>query len=149
MPRRVREARPGPVLLDTHVWVWLMEGVAGRMSPRCLAVIRAATGEGRLFVSPISVWEVAMLVAKGRLALRRDVRSWVSEAIGMEGLRLAALTADVALDGGLLPGTARGDPADRLLIATARGLDATLITRDRATLAYGAAGHVLVLDAGA
>lgn len=90
-----------------------------------------------------------MLVAKGRLALRRDVRSWVSDAAGMEGLRVAALTADVALDAALLPGSPQADPADRLLIATARALDATLVTRDRATLEYGAAGHLLVRDAGA
>lgn len=136
------------MLLDTHVWVWLMEGVAG-LSSRCLATIRAATADGRLFVSAISVWEVGMLVATGRLALRRDVRSWVSDAIGLEGLRLAALTADVALDGALLPGSPHADPVDRLLIATARALEATLVTRDRATLQYGAAGHVAVLDAAA
>ena len=149
MPRRVREARQNPLLLDTHVWIWLMEDVAGRLSSRCLAEIRVATRAGRLFVSPVSAWEVAMLVAKGRLTLRQDVRLWVSDAIGMEGLYVAAFTVQVALDAALLPGAPRADRADRFLIATARALGATLVTRDRAMLEYGSAGHVAVLDAGA
>ncbi len=88
-----------------------------------------------------------MLVRKGRLVLSLDVHTWVRRTLASD-LRVAPLTPDIALDGGFLPGTATGDPADRIIIATARALGARLVTRDAAILAYGRAGHVAVLDAG-
>jgi PIN domain nuclease of toxin-antitoxin system len=148
MPRRISERGAEPVLLDTHVWVWLADGVKGRLSPSGVQLLRSAHAEARLFVSPISVWEVATLVRKGRLGLTQDIRPWVSRAFS-EGLRGAPFPPEVALDAGLLPDVPPRDPADRMLIATARALGATLVTRDAEVLAYGRAGHVRVLDAGA
>lgn len=100
-------------------------------------------------VSPLSVWEVAMLTARGRLALSLDVRAWVDRALGGSGAAVAGFTPAIALESALLPGTPSADPVDRLLIATAGGLGAMLVTRDREILAYGGAGHVTVLDAAA
>ncbi len=148
MPRRISERRAAPLLLDTHVWIWLADGVASSISRAAVALLRGAHAEARLYVSPISVWEVATLVRKGRLGLSQDIRPWVGRALA-EGIRFAQFTADVALDSGLLPGVPPRDPADQMLIATARALGATLVTRDREILAYGATGHVAVLDAAA
>ncbi len=149
MPRRIREAGPGAALLDTHVWVWYEEGAEARLPRAALAVLRRHVQAGQLYVSPLSAWEVAMLVAKRRLRLSLDVPSWVARAFEMPGLRAAPLTPAVGVDAALLPGEAPHDPVDRLLIATARALGATLVTRDREILAYGAKGHVAVLDAAA
>jgi len=140
------EADGRPLLLDTHVWVWLADA-PDRVSPGCVDLVRRAQPAGWVHISPISAWEVAMLVRKGRLVLSLDVHTWVRRTLASD-LRVAPLTPDIALDGGFLPGTATGDPADRIIIATARALGARLVTRDAAILAYGRAGHVAVLDAG-
>ena len=148
MPRRISERRPDPVLLDTHVWIWLADGVADRLSSACVALLREAHADARLYVSPISVWEVARLVRKRRVGLTQDLRAWVGRAF-TEGIRFAQLTPDMALDSGLLPDVPPRDPADQMLIATARALGAALVTRDSEILDYGAQGHVKVVDAAA
>lgn len=136
-----------PLLLDTHVWVWLADA-PDRVSPKCVDLVRRAQPTGWVHISPISVWEVGMLTRNGRLVLSLDARSWVRRTLESD-LRLAPLTPEIALDGGFLPEPATGDPADRLLIATARALAGVLVTRDARILQYGALGHVKVLDAGA
>lgn len=134
------------VLLDTHVLIWLLTGDR-TLSPAAVTVIEQAAREGTVFVSAITPWEIAMLVAKGRLTLARDVQEWVEEALHQPGVALAPLDPAIAVASTRLPGTIHGDPADRLIVATARHLDAPLITSDERLLAYGAAGHVTVLNA--
>jgi PIN domain nuclease of toxin-antitoxin system len=148
MPRRISERRADPILLDTHAWIWLAEGQVDRLSAACVTLLREAHADARLYVSPISVWEVARLVRKGRVGLTQDVRAWVGRAF-TEGIRFAQLTPDIALDSGLLPDVPPRDPADQMLIATARALGAALVTRDSEILDYGAHGHVKVVDAAA
>jgi PIN domain nuclease of toxin-antitoxin system len=138
---------PVPLLLDTHVWIWVMEGRAHEVPTRVLEEVERAQADGRVWVSAISVWEVGMLEAKGRLTLSRGIRDWVRRALGVPGVRLAELSTDVALDSSSLPGTVHGDPADRILIATARHLGATLVTRDRSIISYGEQGLLAILDA--
>lgn len=138
-------ARAVQVLLDTHVWVWLLNGEAGRLSPAALAAIEAAQARGAVHVAAISLWEVAMLESRGRLRLNVDCLAWVREALAAPGTRLAPLTPEVAVGSAYLPGAFHGDPADRLLVATARALDLTLVTKDERILAYGAAGYVAVV----
>lgn len=129
------------VVLDTHSLVWLMQG-SERIGPLSRALIVAAAETDAVFVAAVSAWEIAMLVAKDRLALDRDVGEWLDTALRLPGLRLAALDPLVAVDSTRLPGEVHGDPADRLIIATARRHAAVLITDDRLILQYGAAGHV-------
>jgi PIN domain nuclease of toxin-antitoxin system len=129
------------VVLDTHALVWLMQGSV-RVGPRSRALIAAAADVDAVFVAAISAWEIAMLVARDRLALDRDVGEWLDAALRLPGIRLAALDPLVAVDSTRLPGAVHGDPADRLIIATARRHAAVLITDDRLILQYGAAGHV-------
>ncbi|MFH1039197.1 MAG: type II toxin-antitoxin system VapC family toxin [PVC group bacterium] len=137
---------PRSVLLDTHVWVWLMLGDS-RLGKRNRRLLEQAVPDGRLLVSVISVWEVAMLETGGRLVLAGDCQSWIREALAAPGIRLAELTPRIAISSTRLPGVFPGDPADRLLIATARESGASLLTADQAILQYGRAGHVNALCA--
>lgn len=141
------EAVPSPLLLDTHVWIWLMEGEPALKRTATLAAIEQAALDARLLVSAISVWEVAMLEAKGRIALSLDVLQWVENALAAPGIRLQPLLPAIAVQSSRLPGEFHGDPADRLLVATARHLNAVLVTRDEKILAYSAAGFVKTLPA--
>lgn len=136
-----------PILLDTHIWIWVMQGSTQEMSVAALDAINRAQGEGRVCVSVISVWEVGMLQSKGRLKLTFDVREWVRRALGAPGVRLAELSPEVVIESSFLPGEAHGDPADRILIATARQLGATLVTRDGNLVRHGQQGLLSVLDA--
>ncbi|OYX28472.1 MAG: hypothetical protein B7Y99_14100 [Caulobacterales bacterium 32-69-10] len=130
------------VLLDTHALIWIVEGVALR--PAAVEMISAAAVQGELFVSAASAWEMGYLASKPELVriLRRDVRTWFWEAVNTAHARIKDLAPDILLDVAHLPPPLHRDPADRMLIATARAHDLTLITRDRAILDYAAAGHV-------
>ena len=119
-----------------------------RLQPAARRRIEAAAQEQQLWVSAITPWEIGMRVAKGRLVLDRDVMDWLQSALALPGIRLAPLEPAVAVASTRLPGDLHGDPADRLIVATARQLGATLVTADAALLAYGRLGHVDVLSAG-
>lgn len=88
-----------------------------------------------------------MLVQKGRLALGRDAGAWIDSALAMPGITLAPIIPAIAVESVRLPGEFHADPADRLIIATARQTGATLLTADRAILDYAASGHVIAADA--
>jgi len=135
------------LLLDTHIWLWYAEGVAGRLSPAILAAIDRSRIEHRLHVNAVSVWEVGMLCAKGKISLSAPVHEWVRRTMSMPGIRLQALDAETALESTQLPGSPHGDPADRFLIAAARIHGLGLVTADKKICAYGKAGHVQVLPA--
>ena len=89
-----------------------------------------------------------MLVTKGRLKLDRDVLDWLGSAARLPGVHVASLSIEIAVGSTRLPGEMHGDPADRLIVATARHLDATLVTADRALLEYAGSGHVDARAAG-
>ena len=144
MPRR----SSGPLLLDTHVWIWLFEGDRARLSKRVVSLAERAAAAGELLVSAISVWELGMLVAKGRLSLSRDLPGWVAETRRPPGVQVIPVTVTIALEAGALPGVMHGDPADRIIAATARVTGGTLLTCDERLLAYGGAGRLRVRDAG-
>ncbi|MBS3934333.1 MAG: type II toxin-antitoxin system VapC family toxin [Truepera sp.] len=134
------------LLLDTHVWVWLVEGAGHEFSPAALAELRQKSLEGKLLVSHISVWEVAMLTARGRLELTVDLDTWVQQALQAPGVRSSTLSPDILISSTRLPGHPHGDPADRILMATSRLTGAALATRDQTILAYAQRGHLAVLD---
>ncbi len=135
------------VLLDTHAWVWLLNG-SERLGPRAQKAIRGSLAEQAVLVSAISPWEVAMLVSKGRLVLDRDVGEWVQAALSLPGIRLEPISPEIAVASTRLPGTIHSDPADRMIAATARHLGSTLITADQLLLDYGKDGHIRTLKAG-
>lgn len=131
------------ILLDTHVIRWLADGDP-RLGPHALERLRS---DGGLRASAISYWEFGMLSGKGKLVFSRPVRQWLDTVLANGGIEAVAVTTAVAADAGTLPDLAHGDPADRILIATARGLGCALATADRRILDYGEAGHVLTIDA--
>ena len=135
------------VLLDTHAWVWLLNGDP-KLNPKALRAIERSLSEEAVLLSAISPWEVAMLVSKGRLTLDRDVGEWVHEAASIPGIRIEAISPGIAVASTRLPGNIHPDPADRLIAATARHLGAILITDDHLLLDYGTAGHLKTLKAG-
>ena len=143
----MRSLPPPPLLLDTHVWIWTIDGQARELSGEALDAVAEAGELGRVIVSAISVWEVAMLEAKGRLRFAMDVGEWVRRALTAPGVLLADLTPEVAVDSTRLPEPVPGDPADRILIATARRTGATLVTRDARIVDYGRRGLLSVIDA--
>lgn len=111
-------------LLDTHVLVWWIEG-ARRLSPRATAAIE----ERAPLVSPISFWELAVLVEQGRISIDRDLSRWCRDLLASGTVRVAPLTAMAAVSAARLPGF-HGDPADRLIYATARELGVSLVSKD-------------------
>ena len=140
------EPNLAPLVLDTHIRIWLMEGVSGELSAATVRLIDQAAANSALAVSAISVWEVAMLDQRGRVTLSRSIDEWVRMALTAPGIRLVDLSPEIALESARLPGEPHGDPADRILVATARVLGGTLITRDKKILRYAAAGHVRARD---
>lgn len=140
-------SRPRRLLLDTHVWLWLSLGVPDRIAPAALQTLEESGRSGGLLVSIISVWELALLVARKRIVLPLPVRDWVALAFKRPDMKLVGLSrANTAIDSVFLPGEIHADPADRFLIATARRRRATLATHDEKIISYGRAGHVDVLE---
>lgn len=135
------------LLLDTHVWIWTAEPIPGKLSPSCVEKIRVAGRAGQLLISAISVWEVAILDAKQRILLSTGCHEWVREALRGPGIEFVDLTPEIAIDSTRLPEGFHADPADRILIATARNRNAVLVTADHAIIKYSHSKHVRVLDA--
>jgi PIN domain nuclease of toxin-antitoxin system len=134
-----------PLLLDTHCWVWMQFGLTDRFTATGRAAVRDASRDNNLWLSVISIWEVGLLESKGRLALYMSCERWVEEALAMPGLRLVNLTPKMLIHSARLPGEFHGDPADRILVATAQIEGARLMTKDRRILSYGRSKHVRVL----
>jgi PIN domain nuclease of toxin-antitoxin system len=125
-----------PLLLDTHCWIWLQSGQVEKFSSESVKRIRQAASVGMLRVSIISVWEVALLESKRRIQLDMDCMGWVSQALKTPGLTLIPLTPEIAVESTRLPGSLHSDPAERILVATARHIGARLMTRDQQLLKY-------------
>jgi PIN domain nuclease of toxin-antitoxin system len=136
------------LLLDTHAWIWSVQGDTRRIGRRARQALGRAESAERIRVSPVSLFEVAALCTAGRLRLASPADRWVREALEAAGVRIAEITAAVAADAGAIPRAALEDPMDRLLVATARQLGATLLTADARVLDYAAAtGNVRVQNA--
>jgi PIN domain nuclease of toxin-antitoxin system len=114
------------VLLDTHIWVWSLDDPK-RLSARVIDILQ--NPENEFWLSPISVWEVLLLVEKRRLGLDRDPERWIHDALGTSGLKEASLNHAVAIRSRTID-LSHPDPADRFLAATAEIYDLTLITDD-------------------
>ena len=139
-------ARTPLLLLDTHTLVWsINEGP--KLGKGAKESIRVAGDEGRILVSAITPWEIALLVSRGRLTLGADVMDWVRNALTIPGLTLVPLEPEIAVASTRLPFEMHPDPADRILVATARHLGATLVTADQALLQLATRGNLRALDA--
>ncbi len=123
-------------LLDTHAWVWWVTGDR-RLSRAARVAIDRAVARGTLALSLISLWEVAKKVEKGQLVLDRPVEDWLDLAAMRPDLHVAELTRPILVESCRLPQPFHGDPADQIIVATARDRHAVVITKDERIRAYG------------
>ncbi len=138
---------PLGMLLDTHAWLWSATNDARHLGARAARAIEHARKRGALLVSVASMLEIASLAAAGRLALVPTAETWMRQSIELGAIRVAEVTATIAIDAGSIPPSTLPDPMDRLLVATARAWAVPLVTRDAAIRAYAdATRSIRVLD---
>ena len=117
-------------LLDTHVLIWWLDD-SGRLSPAQHEAVATADPQSPLLVSDISLWEIATLYSLGRVRLSLPLREWLDKAVAPPLVRRHSISPAIAEHVAALPDSFHRDPADRILVATARVLGATLLTQDR------------------
>jgi PIN domain nuclease of toxin-antitoxin system len=133
------------LLLDTHAAIWLMEGI--ELTEAVVGVIVQAGLDDGVYVSPVSAWEIGLLATgKAKLSFAPDPLRWFAQLMSQPIIKPARFDGEIAIGAAFLPGDFHSDPADRLLVATARSMRVPLVTRDRKILAYGKTGHVEVLE---
>jgi PIN domain nuclease of toxin-antitoxin system len=123
------------VVLDTHAWVWWATEDR-RLSRRASQIIRRAARGGGVAISMISIWEVAKKVEKQQLVFDRPVRDWLDRATSLPGLSLMELPPAILIDSCDLLQPFHGDPADQIIVATARHHQATLVSKDATLKSY-------------
>jgi PIN domain nuclease of toxin-antitoxin system len=128
------------IVLDTHIWVWWVND-SRELAAKYRDSLLQNAGDG-LGVSAISCWEVAKLIEKGKLKLNLEVDEWIRIATNLPGVVLLPLTPEIAVESTKLPPPMHGDPADQMIVATARILQVPLLTADSRLLAYP---HVVTL----
>ncbi len=122
------------IVLDTHIWVWWVQGDE-RLTTTQRQVIEE-NESATLGVSAISCWEVAKLVERDRLNLPVPLTEWFAKALSYPGMQLLPITPAIAIASTTLPGSFHRDPADQLIVATARTHQCRLLTADERILAY-------------
>ena len=122
-------------LMDTHIWIW-WHVAPEKLSARVRETVAGLGRADRLALSVISVWEVAKLAEKNRLRFGIGIDAWVRQALDMSRLRLFPLSPEVSIESTRLPSPFHSDPADQIIVASARQFDATILTADRLILAY-------------
>jgi PIN domain nuclease of toxin-antitoxin system len=135
------------IVLDTHAWIWTVDGDTRSIGRRSRQMIARAEAREAVRISVATVFEIVALHAAGRLRLAKPPEQWIDDSLDLAGVRLAEVTRTVAVDAGLIPRAALADPLDRLIVATARQLGATLLSADAAILEYAAqSGNVRVQE---
>jgi PIN domain nuclease of toxin-antitoxin system len=138
------DPEPQPILLlDTHVLIWLMQG--NQALKPVQGIIALGARQGKLLVSPISFWEISLLTVRGRIHLTLPCDEWVAKSLQLPGLSVCDITPAIAVEANYLPGEFHNDPADRILVASARLTSATVVTCDQKILAYAKQGYVKAL----
>lgn len=134
-----------PLLLDTCTLIWIVKGEA-LASPAVDTLNAANDSDAITYVSPITAWEVGLLVARDRLKLLMTPQRWFQSLLEAPNVRLANMSPDLLIASSFLPGRPPRDPSDRIIAATARDLGCTLLTRDRELLNYAEQGHIRVVE---
>ncbi|RQH04353.1 type II toxin-antitoxin system VapC family toxin [Paraburkholderia dinghuensis] len=123
------------IVLDTHALVWWVTGDPS-LSKKAKAATDRETAGGVILVSSISSWEIAMLVERERLVLSMDVDSWLAAVSAIEAVRFVPVDSEIAVKSVELPGEFHKDPADRMIVATARKFSVPLVTKDEKIQSY-------------
>lgn len=133
------------LILDTCAVIWLAE--EAKFSPDARRAIDETVESGkRVCVSPISAWEVSNQIRKGRLRTTKSAQAWFDDFMAGSGFVVALMPVPVLIGSSFLPGNPPADPADRIIAATAREFGYSVVTRDRALLAYAGAGHINAIE---
>ena len=133
-----------PLLLDTCAAIWLSgDQPIGREAVE--TIDRAMAADEPVYISPITGWELGLLVSRGRMNLLTSPRRWFERLLQAPGIELAGLPPELLISSSFLPGTPPRDPADRIFAATAREYGYCLVTRDRPLLEYARQGHIQAL----
>ena len=133
---------PSLALLDTHIWIWLVTNDPRIQASRFIKRIQEFEFQKGLRISVISIWEIGILHVKRRIDLPFSAHQWVQKALDAPGFLVVELTPEIALESTHLPGEFHGDPADRIILATARSFGATLVTADLRMLKYAQEHHL-------
>jgi PIN domain nuclease of toxin-antitoxin system len=123
------------IVLDTHTLVWWVNG-DDALSKKAKTAIHRELDGGQIIISAISAWEIAMLVAQEKLVLTMDVGSWLATVAEIDAVKFFPLDVEVAMRSVDLPGEFHKDPADRMIVATARKLAVPLVTKDEKIRSY-------------
>jgi len=134
-----------PLLLDTCAMLWIAED-AKISASATKALQEAEASDSLIYVSPISAWEVGLLTARGRFALSMPPKDWFDAFIDTRSVALAPMLPGTLIDASYLPGAPPNDPADRIILATARASGMKIVTRDRVILSYAQQGHAWALE---
>lgn len=141
----VKSLQQHKVIFDTHVFLWHMFGDT-TLSAKFRKNIERIQKLHPIYISPISIWEIGLLAERGRISLEMDSLEWVEQALRDPGFTLTPFSPQIAIMSSRLPGEVHGDPADRILIATAFETHAVLVTCDEKILEYGKSNFISVHD---
>ena len=134
-----------PILLDTHVLIWSLSNFEN-LSDQVKEIIDIAKNKQKLLVSSISLWEIAMLKSKKRINIYKPVKEFLKAIVEIDGIKIVDISYDIAADSTLLLDNFHGDPADRIIAATAINKGAILLTRDRQLLAWAELGNIKAIE---
>jgi len=131
------------LLLDTCALIWSVNH--DPLKPEARRLIARAAASEALHLSPVSAWEIGLLVSRGKLTLEVPAEAYIRRVFNQPGVRLADLPPEIAVRSSYLPGQFHEDPADRLLVATAVVMGLKLVTRDQRILDYASGGYLPVV----
>jgi PIN domain nuclease of toxin-antitoxin system len=132
------------ILLDTHAFIWQVNGEA-ILTKSTRQLIDTAAQEGTLYLAAISLWEISMLDKKKRILLEMPCLEWINQALALTHAQILSLTPSIAVESCYLPGDFHEDPADRLIVSTARVENLAILTRDTRILSYGQNKYVTTI----
>src|SRR3990167_7680450 len=121
------------LLLDTHVFIWMLNGDS-TLPVKVRKTISESLSKGNVYISAISCWEIALLEQKKRIILTEPCLKWINESLLHSGIQILELTPQICVESCTLPDNLHGDPADKIIIASARVTNLRLITKDRTIL---------------
>ena len=124
------------IVIDTHTLIWWVSGHQSLSKKAHKAIKDTLRSNEEVLISSISAWEISMLIQKNRLVLSMDLDSWLEEVSQIEGTRFISVDNDISVKSTTLPGEFHKDPADRMIVATARKFSAPLVTADEKILNY-------------
>lgn len=130
------------LILDTHILIWYVEGI--NLSESQVALIDQMRDKASLYISAISIWEIALLVSRERIALSIDLDQWIKQALSITGLNLVDLSISILTQSCTLSNYEHKDPADRMIIASARSINSHLMTSDQKIIDYADKGYLKI-----